>query len=118
MDLLCVLMLALGWLLFGVIGVLYFCAYERWKDEKARYDYTINELIRIYVGVDLGAEGKRFLRDGGDDRESDDGIGDDSKRRFFRKKRRLSSVDYMDRLNVSIKEKVDEAIRGYEIPKE
>lgn len=117
MDLLCVLMLALGWLLFGVIGVLYFCAYERWKDEKARYDYTINELIRIYVGVDLGAEGRRFLRNGGEG-ESDEGSDGGSKRRFFRKKRRLSSVDYMDRLNVSIKEKVDEAIRGYEIPKE
>ena len=102
-----------GWFTAIIIGILYLSDRDNWRREKERYDYTIKELIRIYVGVDLEEESKEIIKaaEGGGKSGSGSGVG--------RVKR--GKVGYIlsdDSLNVSLKEKVEEAVKGWEIPLE
>ncbi len=102
-----------GWFTAIIIGILYLSDRDNWRREKERYDYVVKELIRIYVGVDLEEESKEIIKavEGGGKSGNGSGVG--------RVKRgKVSYILSDDSLNVSLKEKVEEAVKGWEIPLE
>ena len=98
------LLLGSGWLVAGVVGLLYYASKVDWDAEKARYDYTIDELIKAYAGV------------GYDEPVTENKVKEKAVNGRCRKKR--ISLLHQDPLMIPIKDKVEKAVKGWNIPGE